>query len=90
MIGKDATNTNQYGVNKMPKITPKLTPDKGVDFTTLNEGDCFLLRGDLWQKSMKDGDQLAQCLSDGEIEADLCGTTVVPADVEIKWTKQKK
>lgn len=74
----------------MPKITPKLSPDVGIDFADIGDGDCFLLRNDLWQKSEEVGDQSAQCLSDGEMETELCGTTVIPVDVEIKWTKQKK
>ncbi len=72
----------------MPKITPKLKREVGVDFEILAGKDCFLWKGDLWFKIDK-GNQDAFSLSDGSYRSELYGTMVIPVNVQIKWTKKK-
>jgi len=72
------------------KITPKLKPDVSqVDFEELNPRDCFIMDGGLWMKHDRSDNQDAFCLSNGDNDFNLCGTMVIPVNVEIKWSKPK-
>lgn len=57
-----------------------------VNFADLKPNDCFLLNNELWMK--EEEDQYATNLCTGGIRNNLCGTMVLPVDVEIKWTKK--
>ncbi|HDY67358.1 MAG TPA: hypothetical protein ENH85_06190 [Candidatus Scalindua sp.] len=74
--------------NTSNKITPSLRKEtEYVDYEELAEGDCYLWNGDLWIKTNED--QIGTSLSNGTFEDNLCGTMVIPVNIEIKWSKKK-
>jgi hypothetical protein len=73
------------------KITPAIPKAKVVRhpvFEDLKAGEKFLMGGKLYVKDNSE-DQIGINLLTGEIEHELCGTEVIPVNVEIKWTKRK-
>ena len=72
---------------KPVKITPALkSAQQGVDFADLDDGASFLHNNCLCSKRA-DGDQEGLDLDDnGQCFFNLCGTYVLPVNVEIKWT----
>ncbi len=70
------------------KITPKPKFSRqGVDFAELNNGTFFLYQDCLCIKQSGTG-QLGVDVEDGASFSNLCGTYVLPVNVEIKWTKK--
>lgn len=67
-------------------ITPKVTPDHGINFSTLEPGAFFLMRSGLWQKGANFS-QIAQNMSNGNCLNGLCGTFVIPVAVTIQWQR---
>ena len=72
------------------KVIPKLiTTAILVDYTDLNYGAYFLMGGSLWIKEAIDDDnQGASSIITGGYKCDLCGTMVIPINVEIHWNKK--
>jgi len=69
------------------KVTPMLTPEGSVNFSSLKVTDCFLMNGSLWMKTKNSYSQSAVSLITGLRENNLCGRMVIPVKVEIKWEK---
>ena len=76
------------------KITPALRKprQKTVDYSELNDGDCFYYDGNIYMKLDNDYcDQVGLSLNEPEWDIkQMCGTRVIPIDVEIKWSFQKQ
>lgn len=73
------------------KVTPKVSFCDGVNFTSLMQGDGFLMNGDLFIKTGYKGDvsdQFATNLATGHTEEDICGTNVIPVDISVTWKKK--
>lgn len=75
-------------VVKKSRINPAVpkTSFEYVKYEDLDDGDCFLMRGDLWMKSEMD-DQVAVKLDDGDFDCCLCDEIVIPVNVTINWRK---
>lgn len=80
-------------VKQAVKITPKPKFAKqGVDFADLDVGDFFLHENRLCVKRTghdpHGNDQCGLDMADGYSFTGLCGTYVLPVNVEIKWTRK--
>lgn len=72
---------------KKNEVTPNPKEVKvGICFDALDEGDYFIMGGQLWQKADEcECDQSAINSLTGEIQDDLCDETVIPVTVKITW-----
>jgi hypothetical protein len=79
-----------HGVKIVPKIIGSI---EGVDYESLEHGECFLYRDTLWMKEAnQDGktfDQTAINLATGRYEDCFCGKHVIPVNVTINWERRK-
>jgi len=58
-----------------------------VKYEDLANGDCFLLRDNLWIKCDHD-DQEAINLKNGDYDCCLCDEIVIPVNVTINWERK--
>ncbi len=71
------------------KITPKVNKGhKTVDYTSLEDGNCFIHAGEL---CIKEGgvDQTAFALDGSGHYDNMCGKQVIPVDAVLKWSYKK-
>jgi len=76
------------GKSRINPVVPKTESPKYVKYEDLDDGDCFLMRGNLWMKSDMDN-QEAINLSNGDFDCCLCDEIVIPVDVTINWQRRK-
>lgn len=72
--------------NRINPLVPK-TELKYVKYEDLDDGDCFLMRGNLWMECEMD-DQVAVELNNGDFDCCLCDEVVIPVNVTINWEKK--
>ncbi len=75
-------------VPKKSRVNPPIpNTNEYVDYSDLNNGNCFLYKGSLWMKFDLD-EQEAINLDTGEQDSYLCEKMVLPVDITINWKRR--
>ena len=68
-------------------ITPAVNTERGILFDKLKQGNCFLMRDNLYLKE-SGCEQIAVNLATGKYKEGLCGIEVIPVSIAITWKKK--